>query len=223
MATRRKTKTRWLRTRIEKEGFPFCMCCIFKAKFLHHYCKVSDQDGLSAIVFSGSIRPFLYAFGPWQCFTFSNSTYWPLLKQHRWVLSCHSSGRGTAGVSTFPSPLSGALHLLSSAEGSLTWSRSIPTTTPACGRCRKPEIIFSYGSLYVTGSQNLSHGRLWVSCPSCCQQIPLTCCHRAALSLWCISALSSPSCQGPRHVTMAAARVTVAADKGFPWEIKPTP
>lgn len=80
MATRRKTKTRWLRTRIEKEGFPFCMCCIFKAKFLHHYCKVSDQDGLSAVVFSGSIRPFLYAFGPWQCFTFSNSTYCPPVK-----------------------------------------------------------------------------------------------------------------------------------------------
>lgn len=98
----------------------------------------------------------------------------PLLKQWCWILSCQSSDSGTGGVSTFPSPLSEGLHMVSSAEGSLSWSRSMPTINPACGRCMKPEIVLTCGSLYVTGSQSLTLGRLWVSCPSCCQQILLT-------------------------------------------------
>lgn len=149
------------------------MCCIFKAKLLYIYCKVSDQYDLSAIVFRGSTRPFLYVFDPGQCFIVSNSTYCPPVKTVLGLILAvlwqwYSWGEH------LPFPLSEGLHMISSAEGSLSWRMSIPTVNPACGRCMKPEIILTYGSFYVTGSQSLTCGRLWVSCPSCSQQIPLT-------------------------------------------------
>lgn len=187
--------------------------CIFEAKLLYHYCKVSAQYGLSAIVVQQDLScmhlPLDSAF-------YSVTPYISLpLKQWCWVLSCQSSGSGTAVVSTFPSPLREGLHIVSSAEGSLSWSRSIPTTNPACGRCMKPETVLTYGSLCVTGSQSLTWGTLCVSCPSCCQQIPLTLLSSCSIFFLMLQQPVLSFLLRPWHVPVAEARVTGAANKNF--------
>lgn len=66
----------------------------------------------------------------------------PLLKELGWVSSRQSSGSG-AWMRTFPSPLGEFFHMLTSAVGSLSQSRSIPAINAAYGRRVKPEIMLT--------------------------------------------------------------------------------
>lgn len=172
MATRKKN--RWLRTRIEKEVFPFCMCCTFKAKLLYHYCKVSDQYGLWTTVFSGSTRPFLYACGPWQCFLFSNSTSCPPVKAVVLGLNLPVLWQGYSWGEHLPFPSEWGFAHDFLCRGKPLVEQEHPHHKSSLGRCMKPEIILTCRSLYVAGSQSLTLGKHWVSCPSCCQQSALT-------------------------------------------------